>query len=137
MMDENLLEFISRAEKLCKPIWNEYREKRRLKIEKWNNENPIKRYEALKKYLKTDLGKYARSKVEYNRRTQYKNTYDELSWEEKKLIGRFYRNCPNGHEVDHIIPVSKGGMHRLSNLQYLTREENRRKSNKLNYIKSP
>ena len=43
----------------------------------------------------------------------------------------FYVNCPDGHEVDHIVPVSKGGLHCLSNLQYLTVSENRRKSNKL------
>jgi 5-methylcytosine-specific restriction endonuclease McrA len=35
------------------------------------------------------------------------------------------------YEVDHIIPISKGGKHSLSNLQYLTKEENRRKSNKI------
>ena len=34
-------------------------------------------------------------------------------------------------EVDHIIPISKNGMHTLSNLQYLTIRENRQKSNKL------
>lgn len=43
----------------------------------------------------------------------------------------FYRNCPEGYEVDHIIPISKGGLHTLENLQYLTIGENRRKSNKI------
>jgi 5-methylcytosine-specific restriction endonuclease McrA len=43
----------------------------------------------------------------------------------------FYLKCPSGHEVDHIIPISKGGMHELSNLQYLTISENRKKSNKI------
>jgi 5-methylcytosine-specific restriction endonuclease McrA len=48
-----------------------------------------------------------------------------------KLLQEFYLNCPEGYEVDHIIPISKGGLHCLSNLQYLTISENRRKSNKL------
>lgn len=44
---------------------------------------------------------------------------------------KFYENCPVGCEVDHIIPLSKGGLHTLENLQYLTITENRRKGNKL------
>lgn len=48
-----------------------------------------------------------------------------------KALQQFYLNCPDGHEVDHIIPVSKGGLHCLENLQYLTVSENRRKSNKI------
>ena len=48
-----------------------------------------------------------------------------------KTLQEFYLNCPEGHEVDHIIPISKGGLHCLENLQYLTISENRRKSNKL------
>jgi len=34
-------------------------------------------------------------------------------------------------EVDHIIPLSKGGLHHQDNLQILTMEANRRKFNKL------
>ena len=46
-------------------------------------------------------------------------------------IREFYLNCPDGHEVDHIHPLSKGGLHTLANLQYLTIRENRKKSNKI------
>ncbi len=46
-------------------------------------------------------------------------------------IKQFYINCPPGYEVDHIVPISKGGLHILENLQYLTATENRQKSNKL------
>ena len=35
------------------------------------------------------------------------------------------------HEVDHIIPISKGGKHHENNLQILTAIENRKKYNKL------
>lgn len=48
-----------------------------------------------------------------------------------KAIREFYDNCPPGYEVDHIIPISRGGLHTLSNLQYLTIRENRQKSNKM------
>ena len=50
---------------------------------------------------------------------------------DKKAIQKFYLNCPEGYEVDHIIPISKGGLHTLENLQYLTISENRKKSNKI------
>lgn len=43
----------------------------------------------------------------------------------------FYANCPEGYEVDHIIPISRGGLHTLPNLQYLTIADNRKKSNKV------
>jgi len=35
------------------------------------------------------------------------------------------------HEVDHIIPISKGGIHHQDNLQILTMSENRRKHNRV------
>jgi len=48
-----------------------------------------------------------------------------------KALQQIYLDCPSGHEVDHIIPVSKGGLHSPENLQYLTISENRKKSNKI------
>lgn len=51
-------------------------------------------------------------------------------------IKEFYKNCPSGYEVDHIIPISKGGLHHQDNLQYLPFLDNRRKSNKLNWTSS-
>ena len=46
-------------------------------------------------------------------------------------IQKFYLNCPPGYEVDHVLPISKGGLHTLQNLQYLTISENRKKSSKI------
>jgi len=60
-----------------------------------------------------------------------KKKYQTPSDEDLKLLQNFYANCPKGYEVDHIIPISKGGLHTLSNLQYLTIKENRSKGNKL------
>lgn len=53
-------------------------------------------------------------------------------WEDKNAIKEFYKNCPDGFHVDHIIPLrgkNVTGLHTLSNLQYLPKEENMRKSN--------
>ena len=55
--------------------------------------------------------------------------YEELEIYKKCYMLSESTNIP--HEVDHIIPLSKGGLHHPSNLQVLTAEENRKKSNKI------
>ena len=61
-------------------------------------------------------------------------------WANLKQIEQIYLKCPEGFEVDHVIPLNHDlvcGLHVESNLQYLTIEENRRKSNNfyITYIK--
>ena len=53
-------------------------------------------------------------------------------WQQSEII-EFYKNCPLGHHVDHIIPLqgkNVSGFHCIENLQYLTAEENIKKGNK-------
>lgn len=50
-----------------------------------------------------------------------------------ELLVLIYSKCPDGWEVDHIIPLSKGGKHHENNLQYLPALENRSKGNRLIY----
>jgi len=134
MIDQD---FLNLAKKICEKeypeIYQEYLRKKRILTNKWNNNNRKKLRESIKKYSQTENGLYACSKRNANRKGKYREACIDLSWEERKLIGMFYKNCPNGYEVDHIHPISKGGSHCLSNLQYLTKEENRRKSAKLNW----
>lgn len=55
------------------------------------------------------------------------------AWADLEAIKQFYIDCPEGYEVDHIIPLQGklvSGLHILENLQYLTRSENARKRNK-------
>lgn len=93
---------------------------------KWRKNNPEKFKESQKKYYNTEEGRYAFSKRAFNFRSKNK-CQENVSWGEKILIGRFYMDCPEGYEVDHIIPLCKDGKHRLSNLQYLTKENNVKK----------
>lgn len=51
-------------------------------------------------------------------------------------IVEFYKNCPVGMVIDHIIPLQGkmvSGLHVLWNLQYLTVRENQQKRNKVIY----
>lgn len=69
--------------------------------------------------------------VAATRRARLKEASVDLTDEEKDEIMKIYLECPDGHEVDHIIPISKGGKHHPKNLQYLTVSENRKKGSKL------
>lgn len=55
-------------------------------------------------------------------------------WVDRKEITEFYRGCPKGYHVDHVIPVNGedvSGLHVLWNLQYLPAKENLSKGRKL------
>ena len=130
---DGVSDFVQRAKIVCKESAEErYKESYN---NKWINKHKDVRRAVIKKYCQTEKGKFATSKRNFQRRVNYKFSCESLTWEEKKLIGKFYKNCPEGYEVDHIIPISKGGLHQLSNLQYLTKEENRKKSAKLDWKK--
>jgi len=55
-------------------------------------------------------------------------------WADMDKIRQIYINCPKDYQVDHIIPLQGKevcGLHVENNLQYLTKSDNCRKSNKL------
>lgn len=56
------------------------------------------------------------------------------SWVDISELKEIYQNCPSGFQVDHVVPLrgkNVSGLHVPWNLQYLTPQDNQRKSNKL------
>jgi hypothetical protein len=75
-----------------------------------------------------------RSLTAKRRANKLKATPKWLTESQNEQMRLFYKNCPEGFEVDHIIPLQGKevkGLHVPWNLQYLNKSENRRKSNKV------
>ena len=102
---------------------------------------------AFRSYAKTTKGKLARSKYlksengrgvvnSYNTKRYVTKLQRTVPWADLKAIKEFYKNCPKGYHVDHIIPLqgeNVSGLHVLSNLQYLTKSQNSSKGNRYGY----
>jgi len=91
--------------------------------------NEIRRART-RKYLSTEKGKESQKKGHITRTQRLHHAKRKTSSEELEEIRLFYKNTPEGYVVDHIKPLSKGGLHQLSNLQYLTPDQNLHKSTK-------
>jgi hypothetical protein len=74
-----------------------------------------KKKEYDKKHRAKNKAYYRAASKKY--KTSKKNQVPEFS--NLKLIQKIYEYCPEGYQVDHMIPLSKGGLHWESNLCYL------------------
>ena len=86
------------------------------------------------RYFATKRGKAVnRAKVAKYKAAKLQRIPVWISKDELNMMRFFYIKCPEGSDVDHIVPLqgrNVSGLHVLSNLQYLTKEENGRKANK-------
>lgn len=85
--------------------------------------------ECKKRYWTSEKGKAVAKNNTAKRRWNLQN--QKISEHFRDQLIEIYSNCPLGYEVDHIHPLSKGGLHVPWNLQYLSINENRSKGNKL------
>ena len=109
----------------CRDCSNNYAKANRHQTRNWQEANR----ESLREYQRNYYqDKYNERNAKYSKTMRQRSIYGD-----KDEIVEFYRNCPSGYEVDHIIPLngkSVSGLHVRDNLQYLTKEENRKKYNK-------
>lgn len=80
-------------------------------------------------HRKANLEQYAAISSKY----RAKKLEALVKWADLSEIKKIYSNCPDGYEVDHIIPIQGTnvcGLHCEHNLQYMPISDNRSKSNK-------
>lgn len=121
-------------EKLMSGVLEKYHtaEKTNARVQKWRKNNPeMTKAQQRREYEKGGGAKAARY------RTSKRDQTPVLTEQQEQVILDLYKEARRlssetsiPHEVDHIKPVSKGGLHHPDNLQILTRGENRRKSDK-------
>lgn len=109
------------------------KEKTKVKVDRWRKNNPDKFRDQ---WRRTDKAKNAEKSMRYA--CKKRNQSPDLTGEQKNDILELYATARRlteetgvKHEVDHIYPISKGGLHHPDNLQILTKYENQSKGNRI------
>lgn len=140
--EENRIRLNAQARE--KPKTEEQRARNREKVKKWRQSEKGKAYaksgkekQRLAAYFKTEKGKLAMAVVMNKRRAAKKKALEKLTEREEGLIKQIYayrirlqNKLGIPFHVDHILPLSKGGLHHPMNLQVVPAVWNVRKNNR-------
>lgn len=107
----------------------QYPERKRALNQKWSELNREKDREIKRKW------QLANPEVEAAKAAKYRAKKRRALplWADLGKIKEIYKSCPDGFEVDHVIPLQGklvSGLHVENNLQYLKALDNKMKSNK-------
>ncbi len=113
--------------------WRERNKERHLaNAKRWIGENREKHRDYVRKWDATHPDKKAA--IRSLRRSRQKAATPALDNQQEGIISCLYQTSKRvsdktgiPHEVDHIIPISKGGLHHPCNLQIIPQSVNRRK----------
>lgn len=114
-------------------------EKHRQNARQWNKLNPVKAKENLENWKKENKERYKLllRKGSAKRRATKKNNTPDLTHNQKLIVETIYlqrirleKRLGIQFHVDHVIPISKGGLHIPSNLQVLPAKLNLKKNSK-------
>lgn len=110
-------------------------------VREWDKANPKARNAIRSKWRENNRDRardYRKNNRGLQNATTVKRRAQKLNatpaWAEIEQIKQFYRDCPNGYHVDHIIPLqgdNVSGLHVLSNLCYLPIVSNCSKGNRV------
>ena len=107
----------------------EERERRRSAYKAWSEKNRLYVQAYLAEWQVKNAGRVAA----YSSKYRAKLLERIPGWADLEAIKEFYKNCPPGYHVDHVIPIqgrTVSGLHVLNNLQYLPAQENLSKGNR-------
>jgi hypothetical protein len=119
--------------------WKKNPEKHRKNALEWNKNNPARAKQNLDKWKKENQDRYKllSRKGSAKRRATQKNNTPDLTSDQNLIIETIYlqrirleKRFGLQFHVDHIIPISKGGLHIPSNLQVLPAKLNLQKNSR-------
>ncbi len=128
----------------CKACKKEYRklhyqrtkDKQSEQMKEWYQNNKTRAMQKSREWCRNNPDKKAASAAK--RRALLRRQSPEITKLENSMIKALYfiskvlsNSCDDQYHVDHIKPISKGGLHTFNNLQILTAVENKTKAAKM------